>query len=153
MNDEFKLTKEGKADLEKEQAERIAERPKISERIAIARDFGDLSENAEYSAAKGEQAQNEARIKKIQHILDHAVLIADSGKSGKVGLGSSMVVKAEDGSQKEFKVVGSVEANPMEGLISDESPIGQALMGKKVGEKAEVALPAKTTIFEIIKIS
>ncbi len=150
---EYKLTAEGKAELEKEQAERIANRAAISERIAIARDFGDLRENAEYSAAKEEQAQNENRIKEIQRILDNSTVIEKTGTADVVTLGSVVVVKNQDGEAQEFKVVGKVEANPMEGLISDESPRGLALLGKKAGDKAEVQLPAKTVTFTVEKIS
>ena len=126
------LTPEGKKDLEKELDELIKSRPAIAERIATARAFGDLSENEEYSSARNEQKIAEGRILEIQDILKNAKVIR-GGKKTKVDLGA--VVSLDFGGRKvEYTLVGPTEANPLEGKISNESPIGKALLGRKAGE-------------------
>ena len=145
------LTKEGKAKLEAELAELKAERPGIAERIATARSFGDLSENEEYSAARNEQKTVENRILEIEDILKNAKIVrAKSG--GKIGLGSTVRVNVA-GKEREYTMVGPVEANPLEGKISYESPIGKALMGKREGEVAELITPKGKTEFQIVAIA
>lgn len=126
------LTKEGKAELEKELKERVAERETIKEKIATARAFGDLSENEDYSAARAEQKLNETRISEIEEILKNAKVIANRGHE-KVGMGAKVTVSLS-GKKYTYSIVGPVEANPLEGKISDASPIGKALLGKKAGE-------------------
>lgn len=153
MKKQFHLTKEGMQELETEHDELIALRGPIAERIKSAREFGDLSENAEYTAARQEQERVESRIGEIENILQNAEEIKKSkGKATKVQLGSSVELKA-NGKTKKFIVVGTVEADPMEGKISDESPIGQALMGKKLGEEVEIQTPAETTKYKVVNIS
>lgn len=126
------LTAEGKKELEQELDELIKNRPAIAERIATARSFGDLSENEEYSSARNEQKVAEGRILEIQEILRSAKIIR-GGKKTKVDLGA--VVSLNMGGRKvTYTVVGATEANPLEGKISNESPIGKALLGKKAGE-------------------
>jgi transcription elongation factor GreA len=142
------ITAEGRKDLEKELEQLISQRPAIAERIATARAFGDLSENEEYSAARGEQKVVEGRILELQGILKNAKIIR-TGKKEKVAMGVTVVV--ESGSKKQtFMVVGAVEANPLEGKISNESPIGQALIGLKVGETAK--LP-NGKVYKIVELS
>ena len=131
------LTIEGKKELEKELEDLIAERPIITEKIATARAFGDLSENEDYSAARNEQKLAESRIAEIEEILKNAKIIK-SKKGGKIGLGSKVIVNLS-GKEYTYSVVGPVEANPLEGKISNESPIGKALFGKSAGE--EYSLP------------
>ena len=129
------ITAEGKKELEAELAALIAERPAIAERIATARSFGDLSENEEYSSARNEQKVAEGRIMDIQDILKNAKVIR-GGKKDKVALGAS--VSLDMGGRKvEYTLVGPTEANPLEGKISDASPIGKALIGHKEGESFE----------------
>ena len=129
------LTPEGKKELEKELDELIANRPTITERIATARAFGDLSENEEYSSARNEQKIAEGRILEIQEILKSAKIIR-GGKKDKIDLGTC--VSLDMGGRKvEYTVVGPTEANPLEGKISNESPIGKALLGRKAGESFE----------------
>ena len=129
------LTAEGKKELEEELKELINNRPAIAERIATARSFGDLSENEEYSSARNEQKIAEGRILEIQDILKNAKLIR-GGKRTKVDLGAK--VNLDMGGRKvEYTVVGATEANPLEGKISNESPIGKALLGHKAGETFE----------------
>ena len=129
------LTPEGKKELEEELAELIKNRPAISERIATARSFGDLSENEEYSAARNEQKVAEGRILEIQEILKNVKIIR-GGKKTKVDLGAT--VSLDMGGRKvEYTLVGPTEANPLEGKISNESPIGKVLLGHKAGESFE----------------
>lgn len=126
------LTAEGKKELEKELDELIKNRPAIAERIATARAFGDLSENEEYSSARNEQKIAEGRILEIQDILKSAKIIK-GGKKDKVALGATVVLDM-GGHKVEYSLVGPTEANPLEGKISNESPIGKAVMGHKAGE-------------------
>ena len=130
------LTKEGKAELEKELKERVAEREVIKEKIATARAFGDLSENEDYSAARGEQKLNERRIAEIEDILKNAKVIANRGHE-KVSMGAKVTVSL-NGKKYTYSIVGPVEANPLEGRISDASPIGKALLGKRAGDAYEL---------------
>lgn len=129
------LTAEGKKELEKELDELIKGRPAIAERIAIARSFGDLSENEEYSSARSEQKVAESRILEIQEILKNAKVIR-GGKKTKVDLGATVTLNM-NGKKVTYTVVGTTEANPLEGKISNESPIGKALLGHKTGESFE----------------
>jgi transcription elongation factor GreA len=152
MNKLFKLTQDGIDELKAELDTLIAERPEITERIKTAREMGDLSENAEYASARNEQDKCEARITEVEFILKNVELIKSPKASGVVSLGSTVKLKGA-GKEKEFKVVGTVEADPMLGKISDESPIGKALMGKKVGDSVEIVTPAETATFKIVSIS
>ena len=129
------LTAAGKKDLEQELADLIKGRPAIAERIATARSFGDLSENEEYSSARNEQKVAESRILEIQDILKNAKVIR-GGKKTKVDLGACVVLSM-GGKKVEYTLVGPTEANPLEGKISNESPIGKALLGHKAGESFE----------------
>ena len=126
------LTAEGKKELEKELDELIKSRPAIAERIATARAFGDLSENEEYSSARNEQKMAEGRILEIQEILKNAKIIK-GGKKSKVDLGATVVLDM-GGREVTYTLVGPTEANPLEGKISNESPIGKALLGRKADE-------------------
>lgn len=130
------LTKQGRADLEAELEELIARRPQIAERLQIARSFGDLSENQEYSDARAEQKSVENRIAEIEDILKNAKLIR-SATHDKVSMGATVTISLA-GKKQTYSIVGPVEADPLNGKISDASPIGKALMGKKVGDKFEL---------------
>ena len=129
------LTNEGKKELEQELDELIKNRPVIAEKIATARAFGDLSENEEYSSARNEQKMAESRILEIQDILKNAKIIR-GGKKDKADLGATISLEM-NGRNVEYTLVGPTEANPLEGKISNESPIGKALLGKKAGEEFE----------------
>lgn len=153
MKKQYLLTQEGITELEKEFADLVAERGPIAERIKTAREFGDLSENAEYSSARQEQERTETRISEIENILQNVEVIKKPKGDSKVQIGSSVKMKSEKGSVKAFQVVGTVEADPMNGKISDESPIGMALLGKKVGELVEIITPAETTHYKITDIA
>lgn len=147
----YQLTEDGKKELEKELDELKSRRGAIAEKIAEARDYGDLSENAEYDAAREEQGLVETRVAEIEDILLNAEIIK-AKKSSVVSLGSTVEVK---NGKKTFtySIVGPVEADPMSGKISNESPMGQDLMGKKVGEKAVVKTQKGDTTYEIVSIS
>lgn len=152
MKKQFHLTQQGVDELKKEHDELVSLRSEIALRIKTAREFGDLSENMEYSAARQDQERNETRIAEIDHILSNVQVITTPKNDSKVMLGSTVKLKSDSGKTKQFQVVGTVEADPLNGKISDESPIGQALMGKKEGEKIEIKTPAETTSYTIIDI-
>jgi transcription elongation factor GreA len=147
----YQITDEGKAELEAELAELKSRRGAIADKIAEARDFGDLSENAEYDSAREEQGLVESRIAEIEDILLNAEIIKASGKT-KVALGSKVELKTGKKTVT-YSIVGPVEADPLEGKISNESPIGEALMGKKVGDTVSIATPKGEISYEIVKIS
>lgn len=152
MKKQFRLTTEGISELKNELAQLVAMRSEIADRIKTAREFGDLAENAEYSTARQEQEKNEARIAELEGILQNVQVIRKPKGDSKVQLGS-VVRLAADGNVKEFQVVGTVEADPLNGKISDESPIGQALLGKQVGEQVQIKTPAETSVYQIAEIS
>lgn len=146
----YQITEEGKQELEAELEELKSRRGGIADKIAEARDFGDLSENAEYDSAREEQGLVESRIAEIEDILLNAELIKGGSKS-KVSLGSKVELKTGKKTVT-YTVVGPVEADPLEGKISNESPIGVALMGKKVGENVTINTPKGEIEYEIVKI-
>jgi transcription elongation factor GreA len=152
MNKQFYLTQEGVTELEAELKELTAQRGPIAERIKSAREFGDLAENAEYTSARQEQERVESRIAEIENILQNVEIIKKPKASSEVQLGSTVKLH-NDGRAKEFQVVGTVEADPLNGKISDESPIGKLLLGKKVGDSIEIKTPAETTSYKITNIS
>ena len=151
---EIKLTANGYLEVENELNKlREEDRPRIIQAIKEARAQGDLSENADYDAARNEQAQVEARIKELEYMIEHAIIIEDAPKDV-VGLGSTVEIEyVEDGDADEYKIVGSMEADPFENKISDESPIGKALSGKKVGDVVKVPSPNGDYEVKIVKIS
>lgn len=149
----FKLTKTGVAELQTELEQLKSQRGNIAEKIAAARDFGDLSENSEYDVARTEQGLVESRIAELEDIIANVQIIREKSKSSQATLGSVVVVKAKGGSHtKEYAIVGAVEANPLEGKISDESPIGQSILNKRVGDHFVVKTPKGETDYEIVAI-
>ena len=146
----FKMTTAGKAELEAELEKLKTEgRVDIAEKLKVARSYGDLSENSEYDEAKSEQAKIEARINELEYQLDHAVII-DSGDKNSVSMGSKVtVLRKSDNTEAVCEIVGFSQSNPSEGKISDESPVGTALMGAKVGETVTVEAPIGNLEFEI----
>lgn len=146
----YQITNEGKAELEAELEVLKGRRGNIADKIAEARDYGDLSENAEYDAAREEQGLVESRIAEIEDILQNAEIIKASRKST-IGIGSKVELK--NGAKTiAYHIVGPVEANPIEGKISDESPIGVALVGKKEGDTAVVTTPKGEIKYSIVKV-
>lgn len=148
----FRLTQEGADELRQELEQLVADRAVLAERIRTAREFGDLSENAEYQSARADQEKNEARIAEIEHILQNVEIIKAPNGDSKVQLGSKVRLQGE-GRTKEFQVVGTVEADPLEGKISDESPIGQLLIGRRVGDRVKLQTPVETAEYEIAEIA
>ena len=147
----FHLTKEGVEELKAELQELVAQRGSVAERIKTAREFGDLSENAEYAAARQEQERVESRIAEIENVLLNVKLINKPKSDGAVQLGSTVVLKGE-GKTKSLQVVGTVEADPLNGKISDESPIGQALIGKKIGDEVEINTASESVNYIVTDI-
>ena len=153
MAEEVLLTKEGKEELEKRlDYLKVEKRAEITERIKTAREFGDLSENAEYDAAKNEQAMIEGEILEIEDKLKRAVIIKES-KKGQVSLGSKVDFIDEGlGELMTYEIVGTTEADVEQGRISNESPIGNALLGRKAGDTVRVAVPSGITTLVIKKV-
>lgn len=152
MKKTYHLTDEGKKELETELLELKGRRGDIAEKIANARDYGDLSENAEYDSAREEQGLVESRIAEIEDILKNADIIAPSKKTDAVRVGHTVVLKM-NGKSVTYKIVGPVEADPMDGKISHESPIGNALIGKKVSELVSVKTPKGNVSYSIEAIT
>lgn len=150
MTKKYHLTNDGKRELEAELSELVGRRSEIASKIANARDYGDISENAEYDAAKELQGQVESRIGEIEDILRNMVLIKAS-TSNKVEIGSQVELKT-NGNTVSYTLVGPVEADPLEGRISNESPIGLALLGKKVGELVTIQTPKGATEYQVVKL-
>ena len=147
------LTEEGLKELQNELDNLInVKRPANIEAIKEARSFGDLSENAEYDAARNEQAQIEARIKQLEKMLENVSIIEDVS-TDKVSIGNTVAIKyVDDDEEDEYKIVGSQEADPFESKISNESPIAQALFDHKVGDIVTVESPNGSYEVEIINI-
>ena len=132
---------------------KTVKRPEVIKRIGLAREFGDLSENAEYDAAKEEQARIEAEISEMETKLRNCVVIKKVDVT-KVSIGCFVELFNKNmGQLVKYKIVGSTESNPLAGLISNESPVGSAILGKKVGDEAVVETPAGSIVFEIKSIS
>lgn len=147
------ITEEGLEKLKKELNElKNIKRKEIAERIQEAKELGDLSENAEYVEAKNEQAFTEGRILEVESILKNVIIIKEKKKSSSiVEVGSKIKIK-DDIETKEYVIVGSNEADPSSGKISNESPIGQAFLGKKVGDIIEIKVPQGVKKFKILAI-
>ena len=147
MDKKFILTRQGLTSLKSEYDELTkVKRSQIIKRIQIAREFGDLSENSEYDAAKEEQSLLETRITQLEDVLKRAQIIEPVKKADFVVIGSTVVVEMNDEVHK-FSIVGSMEADPTESKISNESPVGKALLGLQVGETIEVSVgPVKSKI-------
>lgn len=145
------LTQEGLEELKSEYESLINEkRPKAVVRLADARELGDLSENSEYAAAKQDLAFMDGRIAELEEILHNAKIVTSHSR-GSVGIGSSVTVHI-NGKKEKFTVVGEWEADPMQKKISHESPLGKALIGKKVGEQIEVDAPAGKILYKVVSI-
>ncbi len=152
----IKITDDGLKKLEAELENlKTVGRADIAEKIKVARGYGDLSENSEYDEAKNEQAKIEARIVEIETMLKNVEIIEDvKGKAKSVMIGVKVKVLDEEyGDECEYRVVGSTEADPRNGLISDESPVGKALIGKKLGDEVIVDAPGGEFKLKIIEIS
>ncbi|EUJ51613.1 transcription elongation factor GreA [Paenilisteria rocourtiae] len=151
----FPMTLEGKAKLENELNElKTVKRKEVVERIKIARSFGDLSENSEYDSAKDEQAFVEGRITTLENMIRNAQIIDASAMSGEVALGNTVTfIELPNGDEESYTIVGSAEADPFEGLISNDSPIAKALLGCKEGDEVSIQTPGGEMNVKITKIS
>lgn len=151
MDKKIYLTKEGLEELQKEYEELAkVKRPEVLERLSQARNQGDLSENAEYTAARDELSFVDGRIEELEELLKQVSLIQDTGK-GSVALGSQVTLKV--GSREDvYTVVGEWEADPAEKKISHESPLGKALIGKSQGEQVEVDAPAGKVLYTVVAV-
>lgn len=155
-NKQVKLTEDGLKQLEEElEYLKTKKRKEVSEKIKVALGFGDLSENSEYDEAKNEQAQVEARLVSVENMLKNAIVIDESERdTSKVELGATVTIHdIEFDEDITYKIVGSTEADPDEGRLSDESPLGKSLMGKAEGEMIDVDAPAGVIQYKILKIS
>ena len=153
---QFKLTAEGLKRLQEElDYLQTVVRAEVSEKIKVARSFGDLSENSEYDEAKNEQARVEARISELETMVKNAVIVEeDAGSGKKIGFGSKVrLLDVELDEEIVVTLVGSAESDPMNGFISDESPIGVALMGKKVGNTVVAETPSGELKFKVLEIT
>ncbi len=147
------ISKDGLDRLRAELDEMVSvRRPEIAQRIHDAKEHGDLSENAEYEDAKNEQAFVEGRIQALEAMIKSASLIDEHTSTDHVQIGSTVTVKGDDGPET-FMIVGSAEAKPADGRISNESPVGRALLGRKKGEKVVVKVPAGDFAYTIVEIS
>lgn len=151
----FPMTQAGKAKLEQElETLKTVKRKEVVERIKTARSFGDLSENSEYDSAKEEQAFVEGRITTLENMIRNAEIIEEDATSGdSVSLGRSVTfIELPDGDEETYTIVGSAEADPFEGKISNDSPIAKSLMGKKVGDQVSVQTPGGEMSVRIVTI-
>ena len=149
----FKMTSAGKAELEAELEHlKSVGREDIAEKLKVARSYGDLSENSEYDEAKSEQAKIEARISELEYQLDNAEIV-ESLDDDSISMGDIVnVVRKNDKAKLTYEIVGFSQSNPAEGKISDESPVGKALIGAKVGDSVVVEAPVGNIEFEIKKV-
>lgn len=149
----FKMTAVGKAELERElETLKTEGRIDIAEKLKVARSYGDLSENSEYDEAKSEQAKIEARITELEYQLDHAEII-DTADKDAVSMGSKVKVRRlSDKVEATYEIVGFAQSNPSEGKISDESPVGKALVGAKKGDTVVVEAPIGNLEYKILAI-
>ena len=154
MAEQVLMTAEGLQMLKDELEERkTVKRKEIKEAIKVARGYGDLSENSEYDEAKDAQAQNETRISEIEETLKHVVLIDEHTTADGVGVGSTVkVYDVEFEEEVTYTIVGSTESDPLENKISDESPIGKALLGAKPGDEVSAETPGGTVKMKVLEI-
>ncbi|AGT32883.1 transcription elongation factor GreA [Geobacillus genomosp. 3] len=152
---QYPMTKEGKEKLEQElEYLKTVKRKEVVERIKIARGFGDLSENSEYDAAKDEQAFVESRIQTLENMIRNAVIIEeDKENPDVVSLGKSVTfIELPDGEEETYTIVGSAEADPFEGKISNDSPIAKSLIGRRVGDEVTVQTPGGEMLVKIVAV-
>ena len=146
------ISREGLEKLRAELEEMVnVRRAEVATRISEAKEHGDITENAEYEDAKNEQAFIEGRIQTLSALIKNAVIIDEKTSTTNVQIGSTVEIDGELGREK-YTIVGSAEASPAQGLISNESPVGRALLGKKKGEKITVTVPAGDMVYKIVSI-
>lgn len=156
MEKEIVMTYAGLRALEDELEElKTVKRKDVAEKIKVARGYGDLSENSEYDEAKNEQGMVEGRIALLEKMLKQARVIDESDvEADVISIGSHVKIKDDDGDEDEYDITGSTEADPVNGKISDESPIGSALIGHKAGDKVDITLPnGNVVMYEVVDVS
>lgn len=156
MNKEVVVTRAGLEKMEQELEHlKVVRRKDVAEKIKVARGYGDLSENAEYDAAKDEQGEIESRIAELEAQLKHVRVLDSADLSTEtVGVGTHVKIEDAKGKIREYDITGRTEADPLKGKISDESPVGAGLLGKHVGEEADIVLPSgKTAVYKVLEIS
>lgn len=151
----YPMTAEALEDLKAELKHKVeVERPNMAARLKHAISMGDLSENADYHSAKEDQAFLEGRIRELEEVIRYAEIIEESAADGTIRLGSHVKLLEEGEDEPEvYMIVGKVEANPHEGKISDESPLGRALLGRQIGDVVRIDAPAGEIVFEIVEIA
>jgi transcription elongation factor GreA len=150
-NKDVLLTAEGLVKLKSELKKlKEVDRKEVIGRIKTAKEFGDLSENSEYEDAKNEQAFIEGRIQELESMIKHAQIISNENK-GTISVGNSVLVQI-DGEEETFHIVGPTETDPISGKISSESPVGQALLGKKKGDEVQVQAPDGSMTYKIMEV-
>ena len=152
----YEMTQEGYDDLEAELDELVNVKMKeIADKLSEAREQGDLSENAEYDAAKNEQSEINGRIEKIKHMLKYAVVVSqDVNEKGRIGMGSKVkLMDMEFKEEMEFKIVGATEANSLKNKLSNESPVGKAILGHKKGDTVKVETRAGELKYKVLSVS
>ena len=149
------ITAEGLRELEAELAMLEGEgRREIAERIKTAREWGDLKENSEYHDAKNDQAHLETKIVRLRERISSAVVVGETqAANGTVGFGSTVVVRDEAGIERTWRIVGSRDASPSEGLLSADSPVARALLGRRAGERAFVVLPRGKSVLTVLTVA
>ncbi len=153
---EYQMTSEALKELQDELEQlKTVGRAEMAEKIKVALSFGDLSENAEYDEAKSEQGKMESRINELEHLIRNAVIIDDEAhEEGTVGRSSTVTLKnVETGAEVTYRLVGFTQSDPLAGKISDESPVGSAIIGRRVGEVVEVEAPKGKISFEIVDVA
>ncbi|MFL5759268.1 MAG: transcription elongation factor GreA [Thermomicrobiales bacterium] len=149
----LRLTPAGKAKLEDELSLlRTKKLPELSARIQESTEHGDVSDNSEYEAVKEEYVLTEARIRELEQILDRAEIVDHVESEGEVGFGSTVMIRGDDGLEETWTLVGPEEADTREGTISTESPVGQALIGRRVGESTSVKTPGGTIVYTVVQV-
>jgi transcription elongation factor GreA len=149
----LRLTPAGKAKLEDELSVlREKKLPELSTRIQESTEHGDVSDNSEYEAVKEEYVLAEARIHELEQILDRAEIVEHAERGDEVGFGSSVTIQGDDGVEETWTLVGPEEADTREGTISTESPVGQALVGRRVGDSTSVKTPGGTIVYTVVRI-
>ena len=153
MDKEYKMSQARKDELEQElNYLKTTRSDEVAEQIKIARGFGDLSENSEYDEAKNEQGKLYSRIAELEVILQHVVIVDETAPSDAITIGCTVTVKGTDGKEASYKIVGSQEADPMNGAISEDSPFGKALLGKSEGDQVVVDAPAGRIEYKLLKV-
>jgi transcription elongation factor GreA len=148
------LSREGLEKLREELDEMVnVRRAEVAGRIHDAKEHGDITENAEYEDAKNEQAFVEGRIQTLSALIKNAVIIDEKHSTTHVAIGSTVDLEGGDGERERYTIVGSAEASPLDGRISNESPVGRSLLGKKKGDKVTVSVPAGDSVYKIVGIS